>query len=136
MKKSTFTLLFSLLLIGTCLLASCNTNESIFGDPVDTPNQSTESSGYEGMIRDLENKIIELQQSHYISNATNRQELDRLQELVSSIQKDTETPEQTPTEPEDPKDEDKEDTQPPTENGKFLDRNPTGRSKNEEQEIP
>lgn len=118
MKKSTFTLLFSLLLIVSCLLASCNTNESIFGEPQsDQTAADTNDTAYEGMIRDLENQIVELQQSQYISNAESQKELARLQELLAELTKESEDETQTS-----PDSGDSENTAPetPTEDAKFL----------------
>ena len=117
MKKSTFTLLFSLLLIVSCLLASCNVNESIFGGSQDTPQSNTSNTAYESMIRDLENQIIELQQSQYISNAESQKELNRLEELLAQLKKDTEDDPQTPSTPDDT---DVPTPEPPSEEAKFL----------------
>ena len=105
MKKTTFPLLFSLLLIATCLLISCNTNESIFGEPNNQANTPTDTTAlYESMIRDLEDQILELQQSHYVSDVENQKELDRLQALLEEIQKESpSSPEQeTPSNPDTP----------------------------------
>ena len=98
MKKTTFPLLFSPLLIATCLLSSCNTNESIFGEPNNQANTPTDTTAlYESMIRDLEDRILELQQSHYVSDVENQKELNRLQALLEEIQKESSTtPEQAP----------------------------------------
>ena len=87
MKKSTFSLLFSLLLILSCLLASCHTDESIFGASEEDPYADLT---YESILRDLEDQIIELQQSQYISNAESKKELKRLEELLAELSKETE----------------------------------------------
>lgn len=85
MKKTTFALLFSFLLIFSFIFASCNTGQgmSATGETSDTTTSNQRT--YEAMIRDLENQIIELQQSQYISEAENQQELTRLQNLLAEL---------------------------------------------------
>ena len=87
MKKRTFAILFSLLLIASCVFASCNANKKIFEEQTqDTSSDS--ASTYETMIRDLENKIIELQQNQYISKSEQQAEITRLQNLLSELKKE------------------------------------------------
>lgn len=117
MKKQLFTLVCILLLILPCLLTACNENESIFGDP--TPPENSElTTNYEGMIRELENQIVELQQNQYISNAERQQELLRLQELLAELKQDSETT--PPSSDSTTNDTENEAKDPPSEQGKFL----------------
>ena len=87
MKKTPFILLFSFLLIFSCIFASCNANRSIFGseDTTAPPNGTSASTSYSSVIRDLENQIIELQQDQYISNAERQKELARLEALLAEL---------------------------------------------------
>lgn len=113
MKKKLFTIVCILLLILPCLLSACNENESIFGESSTSENTSP-TANYEGMIRELENQIVELQQNQYISNAERQQELVRLQALLAELKEESET---TPPS----SDETGEDTEnPPSPEGKFL----------------
>lgn len=89
MKKATFAMLFSVLLICACIFASCNTNSSLFSGDSENTDSDTDAL-YSAMIRDLENQIIELQQSQYISQAENQKELTRLQNLLAELKGNTE----------------------------------------------
>lgn len=116
MKKRLVSIVCILLLFLPCLLISCNEQESIFGDPATSENTSP-TANYEGMIRELENQIVELQQNQYISNAERQQELLRLQELLAELKQDGETT-QTPS---DSTPDDTQDTEnPPANEAKFL----------------
>ncbi len=87
MKKIIFTLLFCSLLIFSFIFASCNSGQDL-PDQTDPSQQSAPvipNSSYEAMIRELENQIIELQQSQYISDAENQKELTRLQNLLAEL---------------------------------------------------
>ncbi len=99
MKKTAFALLFSILLIFSCILASCRTEGGLFDDPNSTPSSTETSSSqlYAAMIRDLENQILELQQSQYISDAEDRKELERLQALLSELKQQSASNTDTPT---------------------------------------
>ncbi|MBR2292838.1 MAG: leucine-rich repeat protein [Clostridia bacterium] len=103
MKRKTFAVLFSILLISAGLFASCNANQPIFGNDA-TPIETTAASAESQKIKDLENRIIALQQTLSISDTESREELLRLQALLSELKEsvtdmtDKET-DSTPTEP-------------------------------------
>ena len=101
MKKQMLALLCSLLLMIPCLLTACNENEPIFRDSVTDSNtvKNDPTANYEGMIRELENQIVELQQNQYISNAERQQELLRLQSLLAELKKESETTTPPTTDP-------------------------------------
>ncbi len=82
MKKTTFTILFALLLITSCVFSSCNANQRIFEQDSET---DSDDPLYSSMILDLENQIVELQQNHYISNSENQQELQKLQSMLAEL---------------------------------------------------
>ena len=84
MKKRILYALITLLLLITCVLSSCNANQSIFDEGGDT----TETD-YADMIRELENKLIALQQNQYISDNENQKEIERLQNLLAQIKGET-----------------------------------------------
>ncbi len=118
MKKITFSLLFSSLLIFSFIFAACNVEpdppdgaDTSGGDPV------IPSIGYEAMIRELEDQIIELQQSQYISDAENQQELERLQNLLSELKEKLPDDPQTPDDSTSPNDSDDKD--PPASSALF-----------------
>lgn len=88
MKKITFTLLFSSLLIFSFIFASCNVDGELPDGTDSSQSQSDSvvpSVSYEAMIRQLEDRIVELQQSQYISDAENQKELTRLQDLLAEL---------------------------------------------------
>jgi len=87
MKKTTFAILFSALLIFSCIFASCQTEGGLFDDPNESipPAETSSAQMYAAMIRDLENQIIELQQNQYISDTESRKELERLQSLLAEL---------------------------------------------------
>ena len=106
MKTKTLALLFGTLLIFSLIFASCNDQTGLS----DKNNNSQGSSNntvsiYETMIRDLEDQIIELQQSQYISNAENQKELLRLQNLLSELKSQLPDPDNK-KDPDDSKDTD------------------------------
>lgn len=87
MKKSMI-FSFSVLLIAICLLASCNAdnaNRSIFGDSDKSPTQTEAQSDYEATLKSLENKILTLQQSQYISESEYQKELELLQKELEKL---------------------------------------------------
>ncbi len=99
MKRNVFAVLFSVLLIASCLFAACSTRRS--PHPNDTQSESdTSLSSYHSMIRDLEKQISELQQMQYLSNSEHKAELERLQKLLTELkgEKESEKESQTGTE--------------------------------------
>lgn len=118
MKKNLFAVLFSILLIASCLFASCNTSQSLF--PSESESESSLSSPYNSTISELENRIMELQQMQYISNSENQAELERLQALLAELKGESKNPptsesEQSTTDPSDTETETD-----PQEDAKFL----------------
>ena len=92
MKKTTFAISLSILLIFSCIFASCNSDKPIFGDSADTTSPqieetmpSSSSSSYLEIIQELEDRIVELQKSQYISDAQKQEELLRLQSMLAAL---------------------------------------------------
>ena len=87
MKKTAFAILFSILLIFSCILTACQTEGGLFDDPNNHlfSTETSSSQTYAAMIRELENQILELQQSQYISDTERRKELERLQTLLLEL---------------------------------------------------
>lgn len=106
MKRNTFAVLFSILLISACLFASCNASEPIFGADTNSQTNDTTISAYSEKIRDLENRIVALQQTQSISDTESREELLRLQnllaELKQSVADNTDKNDTAPTNPSNP----------------------------------
>ena len=87
MKRSPLILLLSSLLILSLLFSACaaeqgppNGDDTAQQDPSVIPEVS-----YDAMIRELENQILELQQSQYITDAETQKELSELQELLAEL---------------------------------------------------
>ena len=97
MKKKTFAFLFSALLIFSFIFASCDAGQASSAPGKGSDLLSTSSETYEQMIRDLENRILELQQSQYISQAEGREELERLQNLLTELKAETPSTDTKPT---------------------------------------
>ena len=99
MKKKTTIVLFSILLLSTTVFNACNATDS-FLDNDSSSNGSvvTEEPTYEEMIRELEDKIIELQQSQYISDAEHQQELKKLQAQLAELKGTASSPSSDPEE--------------------------------------
>lgn len=111
MKKSAIFSL-SLLLIVACLFASCNTenaNTPIFGNQ-DSSGSHT-NNAYDATLRELENKLITLQQNQYISDAEYQKELQKLQKRIEELKALTNQTTETDT---------KTDTNSGTSEAKFL----------------
>ncbi len=109
MKRTTFAVLLSLLLIASCVFAACNTDSSIFNDNPDTTatDTSNETETYTAMIRELETQIIQLQQNQSITDAEREQKLLQLETLLAQLQESvqesadsstTQTPDPLPAE--------------------------------------
>ena len=98
MKRNTFAMLFSLLMIATCLFASCNADQKIFEESSSDGDFSNVST-YDTVIRQLEDQIIELQQGQYISDSKNQQEIERLQALLAELKGSAGTGEEPSSKP-------------------------------------
>ena len=82
MKKRLFTTLFGILLLFSLSFSSCNANQKMFSDALETTGNET---SYETMIKNLENQILLLQQSQNASDEENQKEINRLQNLLSQL---------------------------------------------------
>lgn len=113
MKNKNILILLSILLTFSCLFASCNANEQMFPEEtMPEPDKYTQS------IQALEDKIIELQQNHQLSEEERQKELAQLQNLVADL-KEKQEKEENKEESKTPTDTENENT-PPTPTGKFL----------------
>ncbi len=79
-RSSSLSLLLALLL----LLCSCSMNTPLTNSAT-SDTEASNDDAYSEMIRDLENKIIELQQNQYISDAEHQKELEQLQALLTEL---------------------------------------------------
>ena len=114
MKKQLTVILLSIAIIVSALLSACsmdNMNQSLIPDE-NTPSPSTPTD-YDTAIRQLEDRIIELQQAQYISDAEYQKELAALMQELTLLKNQTEADEDNST-PEDPDSQQKPNTQPPT----------------------
>lgn len=84
MKQRNILILLSILLTLACLFASCNANKPIFPEESIT----TDTDDYTKNIQALENKILELQQNHQVSEEERQQEITRLQALLAQLKKE------------------------------------------------
>lgn len=103
MKKQTVTLALSLLIITACLFSACGAEQfgaSIFPSDTSSDNQgSSTTTDYAAAIQNLEDRILELQQSQYISDAEYEKELASLLSKLEALQ--SESKDKTPSVPED-----------------------------------
>lgn len=94
MKRNVFALVFSLIFMLSCVLASCNANGKIF-DESDSSRDSSDSARdeeYETALRELENQILALQQSQSKNDEKNQKELERLQNLLEQLKNEQQKP--------------------------------------------
>ncbi len=104
MKKQILTVSLSLLIILSCLFAACTADKLA---PTPTPSDDEVPSptvNYEAQIRELENKISELQQSQSVSDAERQKELAELTERLEALKaeagkQETTTPEEDESDP-------------------------------------
>ncbi|MBQ8849708.1 MAG: leucine-rich repeat protein [Clostridia bacterium] len=90
MKRSTFAILFTVLITLSCVFASCNARDTIpLFDSSDTTDTDTEA--YTSMIRELEDQIVELKQNQYISESKRAEEILRLEKLILEIKQSANT---------------------------------------------
>lgn len=86
MKKQISFLFLPIFLSFLIILCSCGISDSFSDTPPADTSLSSDSTPYDVLIRELENKIIELQQNQYISEAEYQKELKKLQSLLSELQ--------------------------------------------------
>ncbi|MBR2354212.1 MAG: leucine-rich repeat protein [Clostridia bacterium] len=86
MKRRTVYLLLALFLLVSAFACACSPTDSISGNnpPADSSLQ-TDGTTYESMIRELEDKILELQQNQYISEAEYQKEIKKLQAQLAEL---------------------------------------------------
>lgn len=94
MKRNVFALIFSLLFVLSCSLASCNANQKIFDENSSEQDSSdtVKKDDYETAIKELENQILALQQSQSKNDEKNQQELQRLQNLLEQLKNEQQKP--------------------------------------------
>ena len=86
MKQKNRYILSLIPLLLSLSLCACNATGSFLqDDPSQTEAKDTEDLTYEEQIRLLEDKIIELQQSQYISDAEHQEELKKLQKQLAEL---------------------------------------------------
>ena len=93
MKRSTFALLFTVLLTFSCVFASCNVRDGILSDSNTTDTE--ENTDYNLLIKELEDKIIELKQDQYISETKRAEELLRLEQMILELKQNSDTDKNT-----------------------------------------
>lgn len=97
MKKQILIVSLSLLIILSSLLAACSADTLTPNTPSKKPSTTesdtvtTPDANYDAQIRDLENKIIELQQSQYVSDAEHQKELSALLDQLAALKAEAET---------------------------------------------
>ncbi len=121
MKRTTFAILFTILITLSCAFASCNAREGIIGQD-DPPDTEINTEDYGSLIRELEDQIIELKQNQYISESKRAEEILRIEKLIADL-KQSDKPTDTETDNESNTDKDTADTDtsaPSSPTGKFL----------------
>ncbi len=92
MKRLKQSLLFSLLFSLILMMCACGVTDPFTDTPSTDTSLSTDDTARDALIRELENKIIELQQNQYISEAEYQKELKKLQSLLTELQNQISTP--------------------------------------------
>ena len=78
MKKTSIAILFTVLITAACMFASCNGYGSSGGD-------QQESDGYESTIRELEDRILQLQRDQFISNSERDEQITKLEAMINQL---------------------------------------------------
>jgi hypothetical protein len=84
MKKTSIAILFTVLITATCMFASCN------GYGADGQDQQ-ESDSYESTIRELEDRILQLQRDQFISNSERDKQISKLETEIAQLKKQSES---------------------------------------------
>lgn len=84
MKRTTFAILFTILITLSCAFASCNARDGIIGQD-GPPDTQINTDDYASLIRELEDQIIELKQNQYISESKRAEEILRLEKLILEL---------------------------------------------------
>lgn len=92
MKRIQQLLFFPFLLMLLVILCACGVSDPFSGTPPEDTSLSTDNAARDALIQELENKIIELQQNQYISEAEYQKELKKLQSLLSELQNQISAP--------------------------------------------
>lgn len=119
MKRTTFAILFTILITLSCIFASCNARSGIIGQGGQSDTKA-DTEDYVSLIRELEDQIIELKQNQYISESKRTEEILRIEKLISELKQSGKP---TDTEGDTEADKDTSDTEastPTSPEGKFL----------------
>ena len=81
MKKTSFAILFTVLITAACVFASCNAYDIGQQSP---PNDSSYES-YESSIRELEDQILQLQRDQFISETARNEQISKLEEVIEQL---------------------------------------------------
>ncbi len=84
MKKSTFALIFTILITFSCIFASCNSDMYA---PSDSEAESDAGIDHAEALRELEEQLLSLKQDQYISNSQRTEEIARLEQLIAELKK-------------------------------------------------
>ncbi|MBQ8140771.1 MAG: leucine-rich repeat protein [Clostridia bacterium] len=92
MKKKAILTAISLLVIIASLFSACTENKQ-------SPEQTTRTSekSYDLIIKELEEKILELQQNHYVSEAERQKQIEELLKEIDALRSETASGEETTT---------------------------------------
>lgn len=80
MNKKTFIITIASALIFCTIFSACSKGD---GNSPITPPAAT--SSYDLLIKELEEKILELQQNHYISDAESQEQIEKLQDEIDKL---------------------------------------------------
>lgn len=78
MKKTSIALLFTILITATCVFASCNGYST-------GSDEAPESDSYESAIRELEDRILQLQRDQFIANSTREEQISKLEGMIDQL---------------------------------------------------
>ncbi len=100
MKRHVLTVILSLLIIASCLFSACSADRLSPTPPADST--TTQPTDYSAQIRALENRILELQQSQYVSDTEYQKELAELTARLEALKAENNSQSTTPPEDEQP----------------------------------
>ena len=115
MKRTTFAILFTILITLSCVFASCNMQGRPSGQNTDSGSAS-DTNSYSSLIKELEDQILELKQDQYISEAKRNEEILRLEAMIEKILQGSKFPTADSDNTEGPE----TDTEASTEEGRFI----------------
>lgn len=91
MNKKALIIALTFALIFCSIFSACSKKASSAGTPSET------TSSYELLIKELEKKILELQQNHYISDAESQKQIDELQKEIDQLREQSKVTSSTTT---------------------------------------